>query len=684
MVPASRGLGHVLAVDGLRAVAVLAIIIYHLEAAWLPGGFVGVDVFFVISGFVVANSVALAPNEKLSTFFLWFYRRRFLRILPALVLFVSVTILFSILFIPLASVSRFIEITGVSSLLGLSNILIYLKAGDYFAAATTFNPFTHTWSLAIEEQYYLVFPFFAYYLLVNPRVTDKGRKALAWALGLVCLASLALCAVAMQHDKAAAFYMLPMRFWELGLGFFLFYALKDSHSNHPVKRLIERLNRYSLLTYVSVAVLILALVISDEAHFPFPWAIPACIATAGLLAGVVSPQGNAIKSALTLPIMVYIGKLSYSLYLWHWGVIVMMRWTIGIDSIELKSLAVILMSALAALSYYLVEKPIRFNEGLLKLSLPKFYAASLGALGLVSILSGILYINKTKIGLFASRDTEVWSPDTRVKPQPGDCSVTTKEEKFGGGDILNFTAENCENRKNLKIFVLGDSHAGAYKRMFNQLALSNGYTIRLYNFGACKLLNHFDSLIPEKCLSFTQSSLSEITALSRTGDVLFLPGLYMPRFRDVWEGDVLRTDQLDLKPQVSDYIASQKAYELLKPLTQKGVRVIIEAPKPLVKSAQFRCADAFNRISAYCSVDPNTPREELKLRRSRVLAYQNQLVRKDPHIEIWDPFDILCPNKMCNGYKGVKPLYYDTDHLSAFGNDLLYPEFKKTLDSSEP
>src|SRR5690625_4326037 len=154
----NKAFPYVPAIDGLRAIAVLAVLIYHLDAAFLPGGFAGVDVFFVISGYVVARSLVSRSGESFGQFLMGFYSRRIRRIVPALILCLLVTALFTVLFIPDSWLSSTTHQVGLYAFFGLSNFALVWFQDDYFSPRAEFNPFVHTWSLGVEEQFYFVFP----------------------------------------------------------------------------------------------------------------------------------------------------------------------------------------------------------------------------------------------------------------------------------------------------------------------------------------------------------------------------------------------------------------------------------------------------------------------------------------------------------------------------------------------
>ncbi|MEO7255959.1 MAG: acyltransferase, partial [Casimicrobium sp.] len=176
-------------IDGLRALAVLSVMLYHLSASIMPGGFVGVDIFFVISGFVVSASLANVATERaghllrFDRFVAFFYARRLARIGPALILVLLTTALLATLFVPRAWLSEFNERTGLYAFYGLSNWVLQTNVDTYFAPRAEFNPYTHTWSLGVEEQFYVVFPFL-FFLWVAARRTLTRRMATASLIGL--------------------------------------------------------------------------------------------------------------------------------------------------------------------------------------------------------------------------------------------------------------------------------------------------------------------------------------------------------------------------------------------------------------------------------------------------------------------------------------------------------------------
>lgn len=222
-------------IDGLRAIAVIAVIINHLDKSLLPGGFLGVDVFFVISGFVITASLSSRELGTLRSFLLAFYQRRIKRLLPALLTCVIVTGMGICVVDPEPEASLR---TGIYALFGLSNFHLYLQAIDYFATSAQVNAFTHTWSLGVEEQFYLVYPLLFWVCLSGGSV----RRLNIW-MGVLSLMSFVAFAWLFIDSPAAGYFMTPARFWELGAGCLLF----ASRHSRPVAWVKQRVGSMSLV-----------------------------------------------------------------------------------------------------------------------------------------------------------------------------------------------------------------------------------------------------------------------------------------------------------------------------------------------------------------------------------------------------------------------------------------------------
>lgn len=363
-------------IDGLRAVAVLPVLFYHLGISLAPGGFVGVDVFFVISGYLITSLISAEMHQ--GTYSITnFYVRRARRIFPALFVMCAVTALFVLLFGLPSDAKRFSSALAAATLFG-SNIYFYLTA-DYFAAAAETQPLLHTWSLAVEEQFYIFFPLI---LLLVRRYFGQRERLIMVALALLSLgASIWL----VRADQAGAFYLLQSRAWELLLGGLLALGVFPAIQS----RLLA-----GVLGLVGLA-LIAGSVLLYREDMPFPGlaALAPCIGAA-LLIQTGKDASLLTAQALSLGPVRFIGLISYSLYLWHWPVAVISRYVAfwyGWDpDLKLHKLAVLALSfAAAILSWYFVERP--FRQRPYRLGSTAILSASAATMALLVVAAGVVY-----------------------------------------------------------------------------------------------------------------------------------------------------------------------------------------------------------------------------------------------------------------------------------------------------
>lgn len=663
---------HVSAIDGMRAFAVVSVILYHINPAWLRSGFVGVDVFFVISGFVVANSIYANPAKSFRSYLSSFYRRRFARVMPALFAYVLIVAVFGTIFIPKSAASKFVEITGAASLFGMSNVVLLLTSGDYFSTSSEFNTFTHTWSLAVEEQYYLLFPFFSYALIVNNRSSVVRQKLALVLVYAACALSLIAAAYLTSSWRPFAFYMLPTRFWELGIGFLL-----RLHGQRFGKSFCEWRIVSTVVSAAALLSLILSFWYTPVDNFPFPAALWPCLSTLVLIASMWLVPGTVVDTVLSAAPFQFLGRISYSLYLWHWGVVVLMRWTIGLDTVPLQVAAGVLTLALSYGSYMYVEQPFRYNRRLVNLTVPAFFGAfGLAMLSIATICAGLLVL-KPVLGAAASNDAMIWSPYVWQDREAPDCPIVTSKTGFQGGEKILFEPQ-CAQATRSRLFVVGDSHAGAYRRMMHMVSNADRRPVSIYSLGGCKLFD-LDATPPiPGCREFRAAVRADVGSASKAGDILFLAGLYTPRYRDDWGAAVAVTRQGDqlVSGQNSAFSQSVGMFAAMK---KNGISILFEAPKPTVSSALYRCADWFNRHNSYCAAGWTVRRGDMEARRAPAMAQIALLRSKIDGAGIWDPLPVLCNTRTCSGFVDGKPLYFDTDHLSGFGNERLFPSFMSAI-----
>nr|WP_245216584.1 acyltransferase family protein [Sagittula salina] len=345
-------------IDGLRTIAVVPVILYHLKipiagGTLLPGGFLGVDVFFVISGFLITQ-ILLAERERTGRFSLWrFYQRRARRILPALLMVMLASAVAAWAIMQPDELRRFSE-SAVAALAFVSNIFWYFRLGEYGAQSGLMQPMLHTWSLAIEEQFYLVFP-----LLLMALPVRQPRLVAGVLIGLL-LASLILAQATTLWNHDLSFFSPVSRAWELLAGALLAVAARRL----PGRALPAWGGLGRLLPALALAVLLasMALVHLPEVDHPGLVSLPTVLATMVLL--WFTRPSEPVTRLLSLPPVVYIGKLSYSLYLWHFPIFAFGR----LCAVDLPgpldwAAWVLLTLACSIAGYHLVERRFRFDVG---------------------------------------------------------------------------------------------------------------------------------------------------------------------------------------------------------------------------------------------------------------------------------------------------------------------------------
>lgn len=670
---------HVPHIDGLRAIAVLAVIVYHLRETWLPGGFGGVDIFFAISGFVVATSVGDWNKGGFAAFLGYFYARRLQRIAPALMVCLLATGLASALFIPPSWLSQADETTGSHAFFGLSNWYLAFHRENYFSPTIDFNPYTHTWSLGVEEQFYLLFPPLFFLWTRGGRWRGVCAALFAIALG----ASLAWAARLAHSDPTAAFYLITTRLFELAAGVLLYQWLARERVRVAHSAPGDRIAAAG--AWLALAAIGYGLATSNPRTFPFPGALLPVAGTVALL-GCLHGRYGLLQRALGGTAITYVGRVSYSLYLWHWPVFVLMRWTCGLESAATRVAGVALTFALAAASYRFVERPLRYSA-----MLRRWHRAAVVAAGIAAIAAcwwfGSLIVDQ-RAALSAStvtRHPDDWYPaPTQTLDDVPDCRLSTQPGAAGANPFALFTRSGCAPPATPQptIFAIGDSHAPALTGMLTAHVLRSGSSVVLYYNPGCT----FASLQPEReggaCPALASAAIDDMLARSRAGDVLLLAALRLNRFSNQFAATNAAQTRAAMASPAAETGRRKSESELLariEPLVARGVRIVLEAPPPLLPSPPFRCADAFNRGNPICAPGLALARDDLERYRAPVLAAFERLRAKQPAISIWDPFPVLCPGATCEAMRNGRPLYFDGDHVSGYANGVLLPSFERHL-----
>ena len=461
-------------VDGLRALAVLPVIAYHMGIGGIPGGFTGVDIFFVISGYLICGIIynsAMAGNFS----YLDFYKRRCLRILPPLFVVLLATLIFGYYHLLPAQFTD-LSNSALAALLSASNIFFWKTTG-YFDGPADLKPLLHTWSLAVEEQFYILFP------IVLLFVVRVFRNRTTQVMLMVIAASLLLSIYGVTRKPTFTFYMLPTRAWELALGGIIAVAgleAKTAQFSASVKHVMS-LAGLALILYGFLAL---------NTDMPFPaWnALWPCV---GSFLIILAGQQSAVSRVLALKPIVYIGAISYCLYLWHWPIIVYARMFFNLEPGVRELFILGLTFALAIASRYLIEIPFRYR--LSWVSPARVVTASV--VGLAVMSAGAMYkghVSNTSgqfsaAALSLARYAEYKQmPDFDYQYRSGRCFVDGKSHEDKPFD-RQFCLQTVAAEKNY--VMIGDSHAAHLWRAIS-LAAGQGVNVIQATSAGCKPLYH--------------------------------------------------------------------------------------------------------------------------------------------------------------------------------------------------
>lgn len=634
---------HRLDVQGLRAVAVVLVMLYHSDLP-VPGGFTGVDVFFVISGFVITGLLTRELHATGRIRLTTFYGRRVQRILPALALLLGVVMIGSVaLQSPLGPQQ---DTAGAASAAASfwANFYLYQHTGGYFDAPAEAHPLLHTWSLSVEEQFYFLFP--------SLLLLCRGRGREITGLGVLLVASFVL---GVTSTGSWPFYASPARAWQFAVGALLVYL--------PVTA-----PKRALATGLAVAAVALlvgsALGIRQDASFPgvIAW-VPVLGAAFAILAGNVGP--NPVSWALSTRPMVWLGDLSYSLYLWHWPLVVFAK--LLFPKVEWAPVAAVGLSIVPAwLSFRLLETRLRHAR------MPGRHVL---ALGLACVIGPVVLARGLEIGANAAWGDTVTLAAHAVRTAPkgigcewdpkrgGPPEVCVQEHPGAGGTLL----------------LVGDSHATAVATALAPLAGELGLHAAATSAVGCPFARiplvdadgpraHCDVFI-DATLTWIREHRPALVVIANRSPVNVNPTVWLhdetqrkglPKCAGTTYG-IAGADCLP--PEAALPLWDRGLREVTAEITGLGIPVLLLGTVPEHEHDVMDCVQP-RRVDEACA---RTPRAWVEARRAGVLALERALGDQDPRIEFVDPIDLFCDAATCVQWQDGVFLYRDDDHLSPDG-----------------
>ncbi|MCT0208577.1 acyltransferase family protein [Synechococcus sp. CS-1332] len=672
-------------IDGLRAVAVIAVLINHLDPRWLPGGFLGVDIFFVISGYVVTSSLLARRDGSRWQFLRRFYGRRIRRLMPALVVNIAVvSALFSMLVSPLDDFFAPVMRTGTAALFGVSNLYLLRQGSNYFATDNHFNAFMHTWSLGVEEQFYLVWP--AVLLLCGLGVAGAGsgslRRLKIASLLLLALSLVLFLGLSLRGNSERAFFLTTGRFWELTAGCGAYLLHRGSGSARDLgQRLALPRWRHPLSLLAALGLLVLLVL-------PEAWRVATTLGITALtvvLLLLVRPT-TSLGRWLCHPVSLAIGMVSYSLYLWHWPVIVLARWTVGLNALTLLPVLV-LITLCTALSYRL-ECLFRYGHpaipglGRPGLAYPAMTVlVAVFSAGLQGPLLGSLFLGKRSHAVGTTANMKRIG-GTTVDTVHCFQEPTDPIARWEGPDPCTAT-----KRKGLPtLFFLGDSHTHVLIPLGEKLLASGRFNVAFMARGGCPVpfFSRWgeDAQVPpryRRCRPYADNELRRVLARLRPGDRVVLVSNLAGYLGGV-EGQArpsveasYATSLRQLDGQVRRRGAELVLFGSLPTFPQEK----IGGPLTLCQAEWFRPASS---LGPQCQ-PVLRPRQQELAAIAPVQRLQERISGDLSGTRLFSPFDSLCPpeQRICSSVRAGVLLYSDETHLTNAGALLLYPRLMAFL-----
>ncbi len=647
-------------VDGLRALAIVPVVLYHAGSPYFPGGFVGVDVFFVISGFLITSIIRHQIGNDTFTI-AGFYERRCRRILPALITVITVCSIVGYLIMLPGQYADFAA-SALASLLFVSNGFFWRQTG-YFAPVAEWMPLLNTWSLAVEEQYYVVFPLF---MLMVRRWLAARQFAV---IGIVFAGSFVLSAYGAHHHPSAAFYLTPFRAWEILLGVLVAYW--------PSPTLKSRWLR-EVVSLVGLLMLLVPVVLYDaQIAFPgFAASVP-CLGTAVLL--VVGQTGPSfVKSALGTRVLVFIGLISYSLYLWHWPLFVFMRLRFAQTHLspELAALGTTLSFLLAVVSWRFVETPFRRKDTLNRRRIFRYSGVSV--LLAISVAAAVYFSD----GIPSRVPPEVRALEEAtedIDPLRASCRARVNDPAchFGG-----------EDKAPASFALWGDSHAAAFRPALEVAMSGTGKRGTFLWLGGCPPLlgvRTVNALGVEECRDFRERTIAFLIDPDNTIDTVFLSA----RWLAVGTGmlaevggpyvHLIQDDEsYEIGPEENERVFIRSLEKTVARLRGADKNVVLVGAVPEVgwDVPTILALSEYHRLGLPKPIS----RSEVGKNHAIVDRVFIEMAEQD-NVSFVSIRELLCPD-FCRITHENRAIYSDAHHLSFFGaKEFLGPPLKRKFES---
>jgi len=608
-------------IDGLRALAVLPVLFYHAGIPYFSGGYVGVDIFFVISGFLITGLIV--SELKAGSFSVTnFYERRIRRIFPAL-FFMIFLVMLAGLFILLPKEFSYYGQSAIATATFVSNIFFWKTTTNYFDGPAEIHPLLHTWSLAVEEQFYILFPLLLFIIFKH------AKEYLAFILLLLLFGSLTLSIWGVHNAPTATFYLAPTRAWELLVGSILAIGVLPAVTRSFSAALLGLLGLscigYSVFFYDS------------NTAFPGLAAVVPCLGAACIIYAGSGKHQTLVSALLSSRLLVGIGLISYSLYLWHWPLIVFLRHHILLRALTPAETACVVAASfiMAIISWRYVEKPFRGQSGFL--TRPKLFGAGFTCIALAVTLGLSLSISSGLPQRFEGLDKVAMQQEPLMPEwaayKSDDCFISNPGSRKQSSCMLAAGSANGG-----RALLWGDSFAAHYATGFLQQQSNIPFFLLRYTSPRCPPIFDYYAASNPECTDFNKAALK-----------------------------LIKENQIDtviISAQWQSYLERSKLnYQQIgstvNKLSANGIRVILIGQSPLYS---FTYPDEFYFSQLRHATDPGFAEIEFPP------SINSEIEKSAPNATFFDPTLALCRGSKCLYREGNMYLVADSGHLTRYGS----------------
>tara|TARA_B100000886_G_C20417186_1_gene489772 strand:- start:553 stop:2436 length:1884 start_codon:yes stop_codon:yes gene_type:complete len=608
-------------IDTLRAVSVISVIIFHLDQSFFPNGYLGVDIFFVISGYVITKSILKSLKRSQFTF-LNFYIKRIKRIFPAFLIVLFTSFIFAIFILLKADLNRYLE--SLISSLGLVSNFYFWVTGGYFSTSDQLKPLLHIWSLSVEEQFYLFFPIFLYLVF---KFKNQTNIYLLMTILVVTISFFINLFFISKGHRDVIFFMFPARIWQFGLG-----AIFAMAPTMKIK------NSWFDFIYLLSAVFLIIFNFIKKINF-LPDATFACLGASLILYNVNNK--NILSNIFKFKPLIFLGLISYSLYLWHWPIISFLKY-IYIDSLSIKIiiLSTLLIFLLSCLTWKFVEQLFQFNYSNKKVII--FVIA-----GYVSLLLGSLAILETKN--FPSRYAKFPNVLANSIGSTYNCS---RFEYIKFGDTYACLLNPNENDME-KDILFGNSHAYMYGWPFKKYLIDTNQEGLIVQLSSC--LPFIDKNISKECLKKSRAYYEDIVNDKTIKNVILGFTWYSKVVNE--KGKIIEDEDFKVRRNSINFLIdslknNNKNVYLIGPIEIPGLTF---SPEIISREIVFKKKE---------NIEFFNPRLDFNKKYNTIIEYYKSRLGKN----FLQPHEELCDEKNCYFADNHGSFFSDSNHLGKYGS----------------